>query len=148
MIRFGVNLFFDREAVMASMDKVTRLALSNFGAYVRQRAKTSMRKRPGASAPGTPPNAHVGLIRKAMVFRYDPREQSVAIGPVPDSGRLGGNDALGALEHGGISIVNAGTRRRPRKRKVNIRARPFMQPAFEAELSNLSSMWERARDRA
>jgi len=51
-------------------------------------------------------------------------------------------DAPAALEHGGRSKVVSATRRRKRQvRTVNIRARPFMGPAFEAERPKLPAMW-------
>jgi len=44
--------FFSREKVKRSVDAGTRKVLSKFGAFVRQRAKTSIRKRKGTSPPG------------------------------------------------------------------------------------------------
>lgn len=53
--------FFDRKAVLAAVDKATLRVLSKFGAFVRRRAKSSIRKRKKASPPGQPPSSHSGL---------------------------------------------------------------------------------------
>lgn len=56
--------FFDRARVMEAVDKATKKVLSRFGAYVRTRAKTSIRKGRGrTSEPGRPPYSHVGTSR-------------------------------------------------------------------------------------
>ena len=73
--------FFNRDKVMRSVDAGTRKVLSKFGAFVRQRARTSIRKRKGTSPPGSPPYSHVGLLRKFILFAYDPQRKSVVIGP-------------------------------------------------------------------
>ncbi|MEO0511798.1 MAG: hypothetical protein AAF108_02760 [Planctomycetota bacterium] len=67
------SLFFDRPAVQRAIDPARRRALSKAGAFVRQRAKTSMRKRRGTSRPGQPPFAHEGSLRRMVLFGYDPR---------------------------------------------------------------------------
>jgi hypothetical protein len=128
--------FFDRGKVIAAMDRATRKALSKFGSFVRQRAKTSIRKRKGISPPGGPPYSHVGHVRKFLFFSYDADRKSVVIGPA----RLGGTvdpAALPALEYGGTStgIVKG------KRRSISVRARPFMGPAFEAERPGLAAMW-------
>jgi hypothetical protein len=51
--------FFDRAKVKNAVDAGTRRVLSRFGAFVRTRARTSIRKRKGTSPPGGPPHAHV-----------------------------------------------------------------------------------------
>jgi hypothetical protein len=57
--------------------------LSKFGAYVRTAAKSSIRKRKRASAPGSPPSSHTGLLKRFIYFGYDTAARSVVIGPVP-----------------------------------------------------------------
>ena len=47
--------FFDRAKVKNAADAGTRRVLSRFGAFVRTRAKTSIRKKKGTSPPGSPP---------------------------------------------------------------------------------------------
>jgi hypothetical protein len=130
--------FFDSAKVLKAVDKATRRVLSRFGAFVRRRAQTSIRKRKGVSPPGGPPYGHAGQLRKFLFFSYDTDRKSVVIGPA----RLGGTvdpRALPALEYGGPS-----TGEDPRtgdRRTIRVRARPFMGPAFEAELPGLEGMW-------
>jgi hypothetical protein len=126
--------FFDREKVKRSVDAGTRKVLSKFGAFVRQRAKTSIRKRKGTSPPGQPPYSHVGLLRKFVLFAYDPQRRSVVIGPTLTKE---GSQAPRLLEHGGDAVIED----RGKARRVRYRPRPFMQPAIEAEKPKLSAMW-------
>jgi hypothetical protein len=133
------NVFFDRKTVRSAVDRATRRVLSKFGAFVRRGAKSSIRKRKRASAPGEPPSSHTGLLRRFIFFGYDRSERSVVIGPQRLNQKVG--DAPHALEHGGASAVLEGSRRRRRKRRIRIKARPYMGPAFEKERPKLAAMW-------
>ena len=142
MIGMNVNvkkMFFDRKAVMRGVDRATRRVLGRFGAFVRRAAKSSIRKRKRTSAPGEPPSSHAGLLKKLIFFGYDRDRRSVVIGPQRLNQKIG--DAPAALEHGGMSTVVEGLRGKRKKRRVNIRARPFMGPAFEQEKPKLPQMW-------
>jgi hypothetical protein len=163
----SLNSFFDRERVISATNKATRRVLSKFGAFVRTRARTSIRKRKGVSAPGAPPHSHEGTLKRFLFFAYDVQRSSVVIGPaktnqifvdgygLPKSGTV-----PGVLEYGGvIGIIewfrggkwyraDLRSRRRIREeniplrqRDVKIAARPFMGPAYEAELPGLPAMW-------
>lgn len=130
--------FFTARPVRDALDRASRKILSRFGAFVRQRAKTSMRKatsRRRVSAPGQPPLAHTGLLRQHIYFGYDPVARSVIIGPV----RLGNlpGTAPKALEFGGVSLTAD-------NRRVYIRPRPYMAPALRQELDKLPPMWKNA----
>jgi hypothetical protein len=128
--------FFDSKKVLAAVDRATRRVLSKFGAFVRTRARTSIRKRKAVSLPGGPPHSHTGLLRRFLFFSYDPDNKSVVIGPAKISGTVD-PDALPALEYGGPSTVERGGRRE----RISVKARPFMGPAFEAERPGLPAMW-------
>lgn len=139
------EMFFDRRAVESAMDRRTLRALSKFGAFVRTRAKRSMRKRKKSSPAGEPPSAHEGGIRRNIFFAYDRNAQSVVIGPtLYNSGRQRNVEMVGATtvpelhEEGGIAY-----RRRRGGQRVITRydERPFMGPAFEAEEENLPDIW-------
>ncbi len=164
--------FFDRAKVDRAIDAGTKRVLSRFGAYVRQRARTSIKNRKGASKPGTPPHAHIyvtrtsdnprsakkgakrWLFKSSIVFSYDAERKAVVIGPtllngsqrnptvpellekggvIPGDGRTlaitnaVGRDAKGKFVTGGRTFVKVtGSIRYP--------ARPYMLPAFRAEL--------------
>ena len=138
MVRFVTKqMFFDSKAVTSAVDKATGRVLSRFGAFVRQAAKSSIRKRKKPSAPGSPPSSHVGLLRKFIWFSYEPNRRSVVIGPA----RLSYNNrgqAPNLLEYGGTTTI----RLRKRKKRVRIRARPYMGPAFEREKAQLPALWK------
>ncbi|RLF32862.1 MAG: hypothetical protein DRN08_06135 [Thermoplasmata archaeon] len=131
--------FFDRKAVRSAVDRTARRVLSRFGAFVRRAARSSIRKRKRTSAPGEPPSSHTGLLRRFIFFGYDAGKRSVVIGPARLNQKIG--DAPAALEHGGTSTVIEGMRGRRRKRRVRIKARPYMGPAFEQERPKLTAMW-------
>lgn len=126
--------FFDRGSVIRSVNQANMKNLKRFGAFVRTSARGSIRKRKGASAPGKPPHSHVGTLKRFIYFGFDRSSDSVAIGPVLTNG---GGTAPRSLEHGGRSLaIDRG------KRKVkNIRKRPFMKPAFDAELKKVPDLW-------
>lgn len=135
--------FFDRATVIGATDQATRRVLSKFGAFVRQRAKTSIRKKKGSSPPGTPPHSHVGLLRKFILFTYDHPKRSVVIGPtrLNSPSRMGGKLATELLEHGGV-VKHGG-------RILRYLARPFMRPALAAEMAKMPGMFRnQVRSRA
>ena len=126
--------FFDREKVKRSVDAGTRRVFSKFGAFVRQRARTSIRKRKGTSAPGQPPYSHVGLLRRFIFFAYDQGRRSVVIGPTltrDDS------EAPRLLEHGGAAVQRV----EGKAKRLRYRPRPFMGPAFAEEQPKLPALW-------
>ena len=130
------QMFFTSKAVLSATDRATRRVLSKFGAYVRRTAKSSIRKRKAISRPGSPPSSHTGLLKRFILFGYDPAKRSVVIGPLRLT-RGGRGDAPRALEEGGTSRMV----RRGRKKRVKIKARPFMGPAMEKEKPKLPQMW-------
>ncbi len=127
--------FFDRAAVVRAVASANAKNLRRVGAFIRTRAKSLMRKRKGTSAPGKPPHSHVGTLKRFIFFGLDQSRESVAIGPVLVKANT--QTAPKALEFGGPSV---GISRGQRKVR-NIRARPFMRPALEAERNNIPEIW-------
>ncbi|MAX25278.1 MAG: hypothetical protein CMJ19_12330 [Phycisphaeraceae bacterium] len=137
MIRFEITkLFFDKKAVRDKVDAGTRRVLSKFGAFVRRTARSSIRKRKKTSSPGSPPSSHTGLLKKFIFFGYDPRKDSVVIGPVRLT-QKGRGEAPSLLEYGGTTKVE----HRGKRKRAKVRPRPFMGPAFEKEQPKLPAMW-------
>jgi phage gpG-like protein len=122
--------------IKSKVDTATRKRLSKFGAYVRQTARQSIRKRKGSSRPGQPPSSHTGLLKQFIYFGYDENRRSVVIGPVVLARKASGIPEV--LEHGGNVTIQWG---KNRGKTVSIEARPFMGPAFDAELEKQSSLW-------
>ena len=142
MIRMRMTQrFFDSRAVLAKVDIAARRVLSKFGAFVRRAARSSIRSRRRASAPGQPPSSHTGLLKRFLWFAYEPQRRNVVIGPARLR-RKGRGAAPSLLECGGVLRQGlAGQGRSKRKRVVKIRPRPFMGPAFEKEQPRLPAMW-------
>ena len=132
-------LFFDRRAVTDATDRATRRVFSRFGAYVRRAARSSIRKRKRPAEAGKPPSSHTGLLKRLILFAYEPARCSVIIGPVRLSRKIG--SAPEALEHGGRSQVTSRRRGKRRMRSVRIAARPFMGPAFQRGEDKLDEFW-------
>lgn len=128
--------FFDRTKVMNAVDKATGRVLSRFGAFVRQTAKSSIRRRKNPSKPGQAPTNWTGLLKKFLFFSFDRSKRSVVIGPA----RLNkpSHDAPELLEKGGTAQRKD---RRGKRRRARYRARPYMGPAFEKEKKQLSRLW-------
>lgn len=146
------NFFFDRDKVLRAADKATIQVLGRFGAFVRRRAQTSMRRKKGASPPGQPPHAHGekragkkysgAWLRELVLFAYDPLTRSVVVGPlgfrrssVPALHEFGGTqDRMGWRTEAGKRVVKkVGTARYP--------PRPYMRPALLAELPKFAELF-------
>lgn len=131
------GLFFDAPVVQRAMDKSTRQALSKGGAFIRQTAKTSIRKRKGVSKPGQAPHSHAGHLRRLLFFAYDLATASVVIGPA----RFRDGEAPNLLEKGGTVVRKRSKARGGGRVRMVYRARPFMGPAMDKELPNLPKRW-------
>jgi hypothetical protein len=129
------EFFFDRQKVVDAMDKASKAALSKAGAFIRQTARSSMRKRKRASEPGKPPSVHVGTLKKLLYFAYDPAQRSVVIGPQ----KFAKGEAGPLNEFGGRAVRR--DRRTRQKRTVTYVPRPFMAPALAKELPKLPARW-------
>jgi hypothetical protein len=147
---FGVkmtvkNLFFDRALVVREVGKANAKALSKAGAFIRRRARSSMRRRKKPSPPGQPPSAHSkDAVRtlKNILFAYDRANMSVVVGPVRLNGE--GGSVPGLHEFGGTKTLRTTAgQRNPRivLRPARYPARPFMGPALVAEAPNFPMLW-------
>ncbi len=86
------DMFFDRARVINTIRAEDRRRLSKIGAYVRQRARTDVLKRPPKSkrslfppsAPGSPPHVHSNdsfATLRNILFALNSDWESVIIGP-------------------------------------------------------------------
>lgn len=133
-LKAAKSLFFDRARVINAVDRTTRRNLSRFGAFVRKRARSSIRTRKRISEPGQPPTNRTGLLKRNIFFVYEPTRRSVVIGPVLLNTSSGAPELL---EHGGNVIRRVGQR----SVRMTYRARPYMGPAFEEEQNQLEKLW-------
>jgi hypothetical protein len=135
--------FFTVKGVADGLDAGTRASLNKFGAYVRRRAKSSLKYAEGPAAPGRPPHVHRSAtfrrkgskggkpqpsspLRELLFYSYDRATKSVVIGPAVGGSRSG---APRTLEESGQAKVDG--------RTIFVRARPTMRPAFEIELTKV-----------
>lgn len=133
--------FFDREAVQKAADRATVRNLSKFGAFVWRRSRSSIRKRKRISNPGSPPSSHTGLLKDLIFFAYDQSSRSVVIGPTLLNNSTG--EAPAALERGGTSTIISSNRRKKRTRRITVKARPYMRPAFDlVRTKELPDIWK------
>lgn len=133
--------FFDRKKVMSAVDKATGRVLSRFGAFVRQTARSSIRRRKNPSKPGQAPTNWTGLLKKFLFFRFDRSKRSVVVGPAKLNRKS--NDVPQLLEKGGAAPRSErnGRNRNGKRRATRYRARPYMGPAFEKEQKQLPRLW-------
>lgn len=137
--------FFDRSAVIDSVDRATRKVLSQFGAFVMTRARQSIRKAPfvarkqrgrnrtdlrtRSSRPGQPPFSQRGELKRFLFFSYDSDRKSVVVGPtilfgrkVRDGMPVAGRTVPQVLEYGGeISITEYQRQYSAKGRKLSIK---------------------------
>jgi len=131
------QLFFDRPRVVAAVDRAKRKALARGGAFIRQSAKTSIRKRKGSAPPDKPPHSHEGSLRRLILFGYDRSTDSVVVGPVG----FKKSTAPSVLEFGGKTVITRRVRGRLVRQRVKIAERPYMGPALAKEKPKLPKAW-------
>lgn len=100
--------FFDR-VLSDKIDDGAKRALSKFGAFVRTRARSSIRRRKRVSNPGESPTNQVGTLKRFIFFAYSEDRQSVVIGPALTNQRnaqgYGGKTIPQILEYGGMERI-------------------------------------------
>jgi len=161
IVQFKTRFFRDLDKIQNAEERAAKRALSRFGAFVRTRARSSMRKRRKASAAGSPPSVHVGYIKKFLFFAYEPNARNVVIGPALLNGSKNTSEAtvVELQETGGEAkraevqlsggvwvrknrVLPNGTIRKTRTRAAKYPARPYMKPAFDAELPKAAGMFK------
>lgn len=165
-LTFRTDLFFNSAKVKKAVDDGTRRAMSKGLAYIRRRARSSIRRTRRSSLPGQPPRTHTSnpvVTIKNIQFQYDPASKSGICGPiklhrqsrvrpvktVPATLEFGGKVMF---QRGAWAPQQQGTRTGQRTRLVRVqqafaatyRARPFMGPALEKETQagTILKAWE------
>jgi hypothetical protein len=134
LIDIRKSMFFDKPAVLKSVGKATRKALSKAGAFVRQAARTSIRPGKGTSEPGKPPKSHVGFLRRMIFFGYDSTSESVVVGPAKlNRSTYGSTTTPELLEYGGSVVADGRVKR--------YQGNPYMGPALKKEAKNFPALW-------
>ena len=169
MTQLGVSMrmkdfFFDRQEGKDRMTKANRKALTKVGAFVRRRARSSLRRRKKRSEPGEPPSVHTSdrvATLKNILFAYEPQAETLVVGPVRLNRQAVLGPQLGSAtvpqvhEFGATLKIHEAKvgnhwrsgRRRVRRgqpvrvRRVKYSERPFMGPALEAEQEHIPDAW-------
>lgn len=141
--------FFDRPAIRKAIKPGRRRALSKAGAFVRTRAKSSIRsggKAGKSSPPGKPPRSHTGDLKRNIFHVYDGPTDSVLVGPVgfprkraPENLEHGGTERVrnkliavqGKAGRGEGGRFTSGKTFKRYTGTVKYEARPFMAPALD-----------------
>lgn len=162
--------FFDRQKVLEKIGKRNARILSRAGAFIRRRARTSLKRRKRSSPPGTPPSVHstdpVATL-KNIQFALGPNGYSVFIGPVklnqfntswidlrgttvPAIHEFGDRVIISEERYIGSQIwfrrdnrYGGSQYKEYRKRRATYRKRPFMGPALaaEAQAGTIAQLW-------
>lgn len=158
--------FFNAGSLAAAIDRARKGELSRAGAFVRRNARSRLRRRKRVSVAPEPPSVHstdsVATL-KAIWFAYDPRSQSVVIGPrLLNQAQLvnGSRQSIpGLLEFGGTATIqeerwigqttwrrrdlrrNAREDKEYRSRTATYAARPFMGPALREEAPKFPTLF-------
>ena len=170
--------FLDTVEVQKQADQATLAGLKKIGAFVRTRARSSIRKRKKSAPPGRPPHSHRGDLKRLIFFTWDPSTRSVVVGPVKFESKQGGMvPAPQLLEHGGDVVrsklvgvktttrvatprqkaafrrkVKAGAIVVKKKERVNVRmtyrGNAFMLPAAAAEQPRFGELFRQAAMKA
>ncbi len=136
MIDVKFSMFFDRPNVIKRIKDGTKSTMSKAGAFIRQRAKSSIRPRKRIAKPGEPPSSHEGTLKRLIFFGYDSSTDSVVIGPKLSKG--GKPTIPHLLEFGGS------TKSWRNGKTAKYRAFPFMAPALEAEQQKFAGLFDGA----
>ncbi len=184
MAQVGFNLdlnnakkfFFDRAKVQRAMDRVTRSALSKFGAFTRQTAKRSIRKaRQKRVGELTREERRLWEIRKAIARRRGFKVRRPLKGSDPGEAarwRSGGSSSSNLLrskiffvyEPLKQSVIigparlatrinvphileHGGSAKSSSGKSFRMQPRPTMQLAFTKEIRNIDDIWRQARSR-
>lgn len=151
-------LFFDRRAVTDPAEKAKLRNLSKFGSFVMTSARQSIKDRPGASPPGTPPHAHTAFVvaqpgltkagkpkkrkkfypfKASILFGYDAARDTTVVGPQFRSGSRRNPTVPQSLEFGGSASIQS----RGKTVSARFRPRPFMGPALEKNVPKFAGMF-------
>lgn len=163
-IETATKFFFNATSVEKATNRMERKSLSKIGAFVRRRARSSMKaagKSGKVSQPGEPPRTRRGDLKKFLYFVYEPQTHSVVVGPaafarrrktsprpVPGLLESGGSMRFELVKLGGGLVVPAASKLAQRSggqafsRGVRMKPRPFMKPAFNAEMPNFPGAFE------
>ena len=151
-LKVAVKVVTDYRQLRKKADQAKERVLKRGGALVRKIMRSSIKYRAKGRAPvGSPPYAHTknGGIKNLILFQYDPKTQSVVIGPARDPQAVDNIAPVpGTLEQGGRSKIRLPPALRKARGKATtiatVRARPFARPALEQFEKSYPDLWREA----
>jgi hypothetical protein len=162
---FKVRVSVDKALVLKAAADATRIVTGKQGAVVRKTAMWRIRTSRKPSQPGNPPHSHTGILKRFLVYSWDPSTKTTVVGPmatnqiyfnrhrqpvkgtVPQILEEGGDiTILEVFKYGRWQRADLRSRRRlaglPRRyRTAHIKARPYMGPALAEAKSKLPALW-------
>jgi hypothetical protein len=136
------RIFFDLEKVVNAVEKAEQRAMSKFGAYVRTRARSSLRRRKKPSQPGEPPSVHSQddfATLKNILFGFEPSTRKTVVGMVRTNGRKTTAGPVPGVHEHGADVKRPG--RGGKKYLARYPSRPTMAPALKAETPNFANLF-------
>ena len=136
------RIFFDRQKVLSAVDRAERRSQSKFGAYVRTRARSSLRRRKKASEPGMPPSVHSKdsfATLKNILFGFEPNSRKTVVGIVRTRSRSTSAGPVPMVHELGADVQ--ATVRGKRKNFLYPK-RPTMAPALKAVAPQFAEMFK------
>ncbi len=168
-LRTVTRSFFDRDIVVRSMDRQTKFVLSKIGAFVRQRAKSSLRKarqktlaemtidellvyrirateakRQGRPKPKRPLASSKPGEPPRSVLGYLKKFLFFAYDAANKSVVIGPAQFAGAGGTAPRALEEGGKVVMINGHSVTIKPRPYMRPAFDAERPRIPQLWQQA----
>jgi len=125
MVGLKIRTRSDVPKVLRKQRRATIESLGHAGGTLRLIVRRSIRRSPKPATPGRPPHTRRGLLRRAILYAVERRDQRVVVGPAY---AIVGPSAQ-AHEFGG------------RFRHERYDRRPFMGPAMEKIKDRLPRMW-------
>ena len=140
------DFFFDRSEIQRRLSEAERRAMSRIGAFIRTRARSSLRRRKKVASPSQTPSVHSRDNRaslKNILFGYEPRRHTVVIGPVrlnlSSQAGLGGKTVPELHEKGGSITVH--------EMRFKANASREASPWFRRDPKRGIRPWQEARTR-
>lgn len=144
---FDVSVIFDPFALHSPTLRAATIALRKFAIFTRREIRRSMRrKRKRRSIAGADkPNPRTGRLRGSILWAQNIHEMWVIIGPRKFSDSVSGGRAPGALERGGMSIINSSSQKgviKPVYAKIG--QFPYMGPGYAKMRPKAAGLWANA----
>lgn len=136
-LKIAVDVVWKPEELIRQVEQAREKSIKRGAAILRGIMRRLIRRKKGASPPGTPPHAHAsgGGIKNLIFFEWDPLTKTAIVGPAISSGSAGNPAPVPkVLDQGGrtrVRLTKALRRKIGRENVIaRVRPRPFTGPAL------------------